>query len=141
MAFLTKADFASHIYAEIITEITRGDDSLITRAIKKAIGEMEGYLNRYDFALLFGDSSEFQNEYLKTLGLDIACWQLIKLCNPNINLELFRTNYEDAIKYLKLVMKGEADPAWPLKQDDPNTPNDDAGLVEYRSLPKRTNHF
>jgi phage gp36-like protein len=141
MAFLTKADFATHIYAEIIDEITRNNDTIVTKAINNAVSEMKAYLNRYDFVLLFGDASAFSDEYLKSIGKDIACWHLLKLVNPNINLELFRTAYEDAIKFLKLVMKGEADPAWPLKADDPNTPNDDAGLVEYRSLPKRTNHF
>ena len=141
MAFLTKADFATHIYAEIIDEITRNNDAIVTKAINNAVSEMKAYLNRYDFVLLFGDASAFSDEYLKSIGKDIACWHLLKLVNPSINLELFRTAYEDAIRFLKLVMKGEADPAWPLKADDPNTPNDDAGLVEYRSLPKRTNHF
>lgn len=139
MPLLTKDDLTTHLYPEIRDEITRGDDSLIDKAITNGEGEARSYLNRYDLATMF--ATTFVNEYLKSLVKDIVCWHLIKLSNPNINLELFRTSYEDAIKTFEKVMKGSIDPEWPLKQDDPETPNDDGGNIDWTSNPKRSNHF
>ncbi len=144
MAFLTKTDLTPPMYQEVIDEITRTDDTIVNKAIASAVGEMKGYLNRYNLLAIFGSSTinpTFTDEYLSTLGKDIACWQLIKLSNPNINLELFRTAYEDAIKYLVRVMKGETDPPWPLRLDDPTTPLDESGNIYASYNAKRTNHY
>lgn len=154
MAFLTKKDLTPPLYQEVIDEITRNDDTIVDKAIASAIGEMKGYLNRYDLIAIFGDNKTdpatisndgkevietlaFYDEYLFTIAKDIASWHLIKLSNPNIQVEMFRTAYEDAIKYLIKVMKGEADPAWPLRKDDPATPLDEAGLIGFSSNLKR----
>lgn len=144
MAYLTKEDITTHLYAEVRDEITRGDDSLITKAITTGVGMAKSYLNRYDLVAMFdNDDSKrtFNDEFLNGVVKDIVCWHLIKLCNPNVNLELFRTVYEDAIKYLEKVQRGNTDPAWPLKANNPDTPNDDAGNIEWRSLDKRINHY
>ena len=140
MAFLVKTDLTPPLYQEIIDEITRTDDTIVVKAINSAVGEMKGYLNRYDTVAMF-DNATFEEEYLKTLGKDIACWQLIKMANPNINIDIFRHAYEDAIKFLIKVMKGEADPPWPLRPSNPTDPIDEAGNVEFDSLPKRRNNF
>jgi phage gp36-like protein len=136
---LTKADLTPPLYQEIIDEISRNDDSKVTTAIKNGEGEAKSYLNRFDIATMFDAS--FDNEFFKGLVKDIVCWHLIKLANPNINLELFRTSYQDAVKYFKQVMKGEIDPGWPLRADDPATPNDDAGNIDWSSNTKRNNHY
>lgn len=144
MPFLTKADLTPPLYQEIIDEITRGDDAIVTKAINNAIGEMKGSLNRYNLVAMFGTNDTeptFSEEFLSSLGKDIACWHLIKLANPNINLELFRTAYEDAVKFLDKVMKGDKDPAWPLKPDDPTTPLDEAGSVSASYNKKRNNFY
>lgn len=144
MAYLTKDDLTTHIYAEVRDEITRADDTLITKAITTGVGMAKSYLNRYDLVAMFGvgdTNPTFTDEFLNSVVKDIVCWHLIKLCNPNIDLTLFRQSYEDAIRFLEKVQRGGPDPAWPLRADDPNTPNDDAGNVEYRSLLKRTNHY
>lgn len=136
---LTIADFDTHIYSEIVNEIVRDNDVLVEKAILRAEAEAKSYLNRYDTATMFGGG--FHDDFLKSLCLDIACWQLCKLANPNISLELFRTAYEDAIKFLQHVQKGGPDPQWPLKPNDPQTPIDEAGNVEFSAQPKRQNHF
>jgi len=157
-AFLTKEDFKTHVYSEIIESITRGDDDIIHRAIANTIGEMKSYLNRYNKKAMFGiypnqqpiisdEGNEdiidptFTDAFLKGLGLDIACWWLIKLANPNINLELFRTAYEDAIKTLEKIQKGYMQPEFPLAIDDPETPIDESGHIEFSSNIKRNNHY
>lgn len=139
MGLLTKADLQTHIYSEITDVITRSDDSIVTAAINNAESEAKSYLNRFDIATMFGGS--FADEWLKTVVKDLACWHLIKLANPNINLELFRTCYEDAKKYLKDVMLGNVDPVWPLRADDPATPFDESGHISFSSNPKRENHY
>lgn len=116
---------------------------LVRNAIKTAVGTASSYLNRYDINKMFSDNDSertFQDDMLDGKVKDIACWELIKLANPNINIELFRTAYEDAIKYFKDVMKGYADPVWPLK-DDPDTDLDESGHISWSSNTKRSNHF
>jgi phage gp36-like protein len=123
--------------------ITVDPDLIVTKAINSAIAEAKSYLSRYDLIQLFGDSlGEGIQDHLKNLTKDIACWHLIRLSNPNVNLELFRTNYKDAIEFLTKVMKGQADPAgWPYKSDNTDTDLNENNFVQYSSNPKRTHHF
>jgi hypothetical protein len=124
------------------TEITYVD--ITAKAIAEGIGQAKSYLNRYDLVAIFGtadDDPTFQDDYLDSLVKDIICWRLIKLSNPNINLELFRTAYEDAVIEFGKVQKGNTYPAWPLRANDENTAIDDAGNVEFSSNVKRINHY
>ncbi|MBT1702947.1 phage protein Gp36 family protein [Chryseosolibacter indicus] len=145
MPFLVKDDLKTHLYPEIVEEITRADDTIVERAISSAIAEVKSYLNRYDLFKLFGDAEtepEVFSEHLRNLCIDVASWHLVKLANPNINLELMRSVYSDAIKFLEKVMKGQADPeGWPYKPDDPTTPEDENTSVQWSSNRKRSNHF
>jgi phage gp36-like protein len=139
MSLLTKADLKTHVYAEIIDEITRADDTLVQDGIDNGESEVKSYLNRYDIAVMFATS--YTDKFLRSLVKDVVCWHIIKLCNANIQLELFRTLYQDAIKTFEKVMKGAIDPQWPLRANDPATSIDDAGNVEFRSECKRRNHY
>lgn len=139
MPLLTKADLKTHIYPEITDVITRTDDTIVQEAIDNGESEVKAYLNRYDLVVMFDPA--YTDKFLRGVVKDVVCWHLIKLANPNINLELFRTLYKDAKNTLEKVMIGKIDPQWPLRIDDPNTPNDDSGNVEYRSLTKRNNHY
>lgn len=145
MAFLIKEDFKTHIYAELIESITRADDSIIGKAITAGTDEVKAYLSRYDLLKLFGNNSvdpEVESEHLKNITKDVASWHLIKLANPNIDMKLFRTIYEDAIKFLVLVQKGQVDPdGWPYKVDDLDTTINENNNVQWNSNPKRKQHF
>jgi phage gp36-like protein len=145
MPFLNKEDFKTHLYPEITDAITRMDDDIVTRGINAAIAEVKAYLSRFDLVKLFGNSSnepEVSSEHLKNITKDIACWHLIKLANPNVNLELFRTIYTDAIKFLEKVMKGQADPeGWPYKIDDTATPGNENQAIQWSSNRKRRQQF
>jgi hypothetical protein len=139
MPLLTKDDLTTHLYAEIRDEITRGDDAIIDKAIANGESEAKSYLNRYDIATMFNVS--FTDEYFRSIVKDLVCWHLIKLSNPNVDVALFRTSYDDAKKTLEKVMKGIIDPAWPLRTDDTGTPLDESGNVYWNSNTKRTNHY
>lgn len=185
MPYMTQYDLQTHLYPELLTEITRenvkqygslasfpmpGISSykykatdtgiyymwdgagytqivyidIMDKAIKEGIGQAKSYLNRYDIVAIFGnDENEpsFQDDWLDSLVKDLICWKLIKLCNPNINLELFRTAYEDAVKELDKVQKGITDPTWPLRVDDDGTPLDESGHIYWNSNIKRNNHY
>jgi len=149
MPFLVKADFKTHIYAEIVDAITRIDDTIVDKAISSAIGEAKSYLSRYDLVAIFGvvggadpTVAATVTEHLKNIVKDIASWHMCKLGNPNIDLKLFRTGYEDAIAWLTKVQKGQADPdGWPYKADDLATPGNENTGIQWSSNPKRTQHF
>jgi hypothetical protein len=134
MALITKNDLVTHVYSELIDVITRTTDSIVTKAIAAAEGEVKAHLTRFDVAAI-------TDEYFFNLLKDVACWHLVRLANPNIDLALFRTIYEDAKKTLLQIHKGLLVPEWPLKADDPDTAYDEAGHVEFTSNTKRTNHY
>ena len=141
MPFLTKADLTPPLYPEVIEAITRGNDGIVTNAINQTIKEMSIYLNRFNLLAMFGNATTeptFEDDFLKNIATDIAAWNLVKLGNPNVNLELFRTAYTDAIKTLKAINNGnDADAPWPLKENDPNNLFDIASF----SNKKRTQHY
>lgn len=148
MPFLVKADFKTHLYAEVIAEITRGDDTIIDDGISAGISEAKGYLSRFDLLKLFG-TSDVEPEvpepliaYLKTIVKDLSTWQMVKLSNPNIDLKLIRTSYEDAIAWLMKVQKGMVDPeGWPYKTDDTATEGNENNGIQWSSNKKRIQHF
>jgi hypothetical protein len=138
--YLTKDDLTTHIYAELITEIVRGNDALTDKAIKAAIAEAKSYLRKYDLEQLFSDAVDDEN--LKDKVKDMACWKLVKLSNPNIDMNLFKTLYDDAISWLRDIMKGQADPdGWPYKSDNPDTNYVENSDISFSSNKKRTQHF
>lgn len=119
-------------------EITEKDK--VQLAIAAGEAEAKAYLNRFDITAMF--TPEFTDELLRNKVKDMVCWHLIRLANPNIDMALFRTLYEDAVKFFEKVMKGAIDPAgWPLRADDPETEIDDAGQVWWSTIPKRGNNF
>lgn len=139
MGLLTKEDLKTHIYAEIVDEISRADDSIVEAAIAAGEGEAKAYLNRYNKAAMFDEN--YPDHFFRNLVKSIVCWHFITLCNPNVSLELFRTQYEDAIKTLDKVMKGNIDPDWPLRIDEEGNNLDESGHVSWNSNIKRRNHY
>ncbi len=144
MPIITQADLATNIYAEIITEVTRADDTISGHAIAASIQEAKMYLGRYDLLQLFGTDSTppaVQDEYLKSLVKDIACWHLLRLSNTGVDHAAFRTVYQDAIASLKNIQTGQAQPqGWPyLDATSETAPPGDT--VNWNSNPKRHNFY
>ncbi|AYD48210.1 phage protein Gp36 family protein [Arachidicoccus soli] len=144
MAYLTLNDLTTHIYLEIINEIIRNDATIATKAINAAMGEVKSYLNRFDLVALFGtdtDAPTYNDEYLNSIVKDVACWHILKLANPNIDMAVFRSAYEDAIKFLINIQKGLVDPEYPPKPDTTDNGFDESGTVGWSSNPKRSNYY
>lgn len=136
---IKKQDLELAIYGEITNEITRNNDDIINAKIQVGTGEVYSYLNRFDTDTMF--SIDFEDDLLKQLCVNVIAWHLISLCSPNINIEMIRTNYDDAIEFLEKVQKGTVRPKWPLRADDPETPMDEAGNIQWSSNKKRNNHY
>jgi len=144
MPIISPADLATNIYPEIITEITRSDDTIVDSAINVAVQETKMYLGKYDLVQLFGTDRlppAIQDEYLSSIVKDIACWHLLRLSNSGIDYTAFRTAYLDAIAALKSIMAGQAQPAgWPYLDTTTETtsPGDS---ISWDSNPKRNNYY
>ncbi len=143
MPIITQADLATNIYAEIITEITRSDDSIAGLAIAAAISEAKMYLSRYDLPQLFGTDStpsSVADEFLKALVKDLACWHIVRLSNTGVDHAAFRTAYQDAITTLRSIQAGQAQPeGWPYADAAATPPDGDT--ISWSSNPRRNNFY
>lgn len=144
MPYLLSDDLNTHIYAENKEEIARDDADIITRCIAAAIAEAKSFLSRFDLLAIFGTDTvepSHADENLKNKVKDIAVWHLVCLANPNIKMEVARTRYEDAIKWLTMVQAGKADPLLPMPVDDPEDDFNQGSNVQWDSNTKRNNFF
>lgn len=141
-----QADLATHIYAEILEEITRSDNNLIERSITEAIATAKSYLSRYDLTALFGSqadgtSATYTDDYLIRIIKDLTCWYIIRLANPNLNREQYRQVYEDTIKTLEQIQKGIITPqGWPFYVPESTTPQP-GNAISWKGNTKRNTHL
>ncbi|MFT4168022.1 MAG: DUF1320 family protein [Dysgonomonas sp.] len=135
----------TELYPEIIKKIVRDNLDDAKDFILDAEDLAKGYLSKYDLKALFGTDTEEPthiNRGLKKQIKAIAAWYLVKKANPNVNIELFRIDYEDAIKWLEGVQSGSINPELPYRPDDPDTPEDESqGQVWWGSNIKRKQNF
>lgn len=136
------------LYPEIIQRITRGDNTAAELQILAAESFVKSYMSKYDTDAIFGTSTTAPTytggdvELIKKLVKIVASYYLVRLSNPNVNIELFRADFEDAQIWLKDLQKGNANPTLPYKQDNPDTSIDESNSdVNWGSNPKRINFF
>ena len=105
MAFITKTDLGQDIYPEILSGVTRANDSKIAVACAESIDEVNGYVcARYDSADLFSKEGDQRNRTILAVTRTIAIYKLLKVCGK-MN-ELARVEYEDAISLLGKIQSG-----------------------------------
>lgn len=145
MSLITPADLRTHIYAEIITEITRNDETIVVQAIEAAESEAMLYLSRYDIQEIFGSTevpSTFDDPLLLRLLKDITVWHIIRLSNTGIDQATHRTAYQDAIQILTGIKDGRVSPhAWPYADTAETTSPRDGDTISWNSNLKRHNHY
>lgn len=144
MAYLTLDMLKTHMRAEIIDKISREDDEIPETAITAAIAEAKSYLGKYNLTKLFDDAdTEFIGDPNLLMKVkDLACYHLVKLANPNVNYQVFRTAYEDAIIWFQNIMKGQMDPdGWIYKTDDADTTRAEGQGFYSTSNTKKTHHW
>lgn len=142
---ITQSDLSVKLYDEVIEEITRADSSIVNNCIKNAIALAKAYMPRFDLDKLFGIGNaapEVSSDFLKNIVIDITCWYLVRKANPNVNMETFRIDFEDAQKNLDKALSGKlSPPEWPLKPVNAANDTHPGETVTWSSNPKRNNHF
>jgi len=134
MSYLTTDEIKSHLYAENVEVISRGDDTLMAAAIDAAQAEAKGYLTAYDIVMEFEKTGENRNALLVIFLKDIAVWHFLNLCNAGTDLQLRQDRYERAIDWLKSVQKGSVVPDLPALEKP-------TGTFLSNSNRKRINHY
>ncbi len=144
MPIITPTELDTHLYPEVTAALTRDDNTILSRAITAAEQEVKLYLGKYDLTALFGTESEaptVEDELLKQLVKDVACWHLLRLSNNGTEISVFRTAYADALSTLKNIMSGMAMPAgWPYATPS-TTELPDGNAVNWSSNERRSNHY
>ncbi|MFV0313272.1 MAG: phage protein Gp36 family protein [Dysgonomonas sp.] len=136
------------LYPELIKKITRDDQEAAELQILAAESLVKSYMSKYDLDAIFGTTESeptFKGSdvnLIKKVVKIIASYYLVRLSNPNVNIELYRADYEDAIDWLKDLQAGSVNPSLPYRPDDPDTPEDEsAGDVWWGSNVKRKQNF
>lgn len=136
------------LYPELIKKITRDDHVAAELQILAAESLVKSYMSKYDLDAIFGTTESeptFKGSdvnLIKKVVKIIASYYLVRLSNPNVNIELYRADYEDAIDWLKDLQAGNVNPKLPYLPDDPDTPEDEsAGDVWWNSNVKRKQNF
>lgn len=133
------------LYPEVIETITRGDREAAELQILSAEDMAKSYLFKYDLKAAFGTETEpptVESHLLRKLVKMIASYYLVRLANPNVDIQLYRNDYEHAITILEAIRDGRNNIDLPYRPDDPDTPEDEsAGSMYWNSMPKRTNYF
>ena len=144
MAYLTPAEINTHLYDEVVTEISRDDLTKLQTAINAAIAEAKGYLKAFDADAIFSVIGDDRNPILLLYVKDIAVWHFIVISNPAVEWQARKDRYDMAIKWLEKVQSGKTNPDLPLPPD----PVDDAGnvqsaenFVKWGGNKKRNSHF
>jgi hypothetical protein len=151
------SELNTELYPEVRNAITRGDENEIIAQIKAAEAFCKSYLFKYDLKALFGDDTVdpvvaptvIDDNLKKTIKV-IASYWLVRKANPNVNLDLFREDWEimignkDTPGWLYDIKEGNINPDWPYKADNTETPEDESAQndgVFWGSNSKRTQRF
>lgn len=150
-------DLNTELYPEVQSAITRGNNDEVIAQIKAAESFCKSYLFKYDLKALFGDDAAVPiiaptviDDNLKKTIKVIASYWLVRKANPNVNLDLFREDWElmignkEAPGWLYDIKEGNISPDWPYKPDNPETSIDESTIndgVFWGSNQKRTQRF
>ena len=130
---VTREDFNTHLYAELIEAIDRNDEDTLGVAIASAEAEASGYLSRYDTESLFAALDDERDPALLMYLKDMTVWHFITIGNPNTDLEFRKTRYDDALRWLGKIQSGKVVPkGWP-----PATEEGTESFFHVASAPKR----
>lgn len=134
--FLTKSDLYLKILQDELTEISRGDDTLINQAMNAAEYEMRGWLyDTFDVDAIFTQTGNNRHTMLVDLGADIAVYLLVARVQAGQDVSDREKRYDRAVAWLKQSAKTE------LYNDLPRREETAQKHISYGSQPKRSNHF
>jgi malic enzyme len=103
----------TELYPEIISQIIRNDSETAELQIQAAEDIVATYLFKYDLNAILGTSEEpptFDSPMVKKMVKIIATWFLLKMANPNVDIELWKEEYDQVIKMLEEIRDGKMVP-------------------------------
>ena len=136
----------TELYPEVIEAISRSSEDAVKLQIMAAESFCKSYLFKYDLSAAFGTETtppEVDSPMLKKIVKTIAAYYLLRMANPNFNLELYQGEYEAVVRLLEDIRDGNNNiTELPYKTDDPATPDIEGELgTSWSSNPNRKNHF
>ena len=135
MIYLTTADLLTKITAEILEDVTGGDETVLDAAELSSIGEMTGYLDiRYDASLCFDANNKIP--IVVQMLVDILLYHAHTRVMPDNIPSLREKRYNNAIQWCEKVADGFIAPLLPIKENQPSTP-----LRYGNSAPKNNQYF
>lgn len=138
--FITPEELYTHLYEESVTAISGNDTHLLESAISAAIGEVKGYLHRYDTQKLFGAVGIDRDTLLLLWVKDVAVWHYINIANPGVDFGVRKLRYEYVRDTLKDIQREYYLPDFPLKADGAGASENTSGF-RIGSNQKRSNHI
>lgn len=136
----------TELYPEVIDVISRSSEDAVILQIMAAESFCKSYLFKYDLQAAFGTANtppSVESPMLKKIVKTITAYYLLRMANPNVNLELYQGEYEAVVKLLEDIRDGNNNiTELPYQTDDPDTPEVEGELsTSWSSNPKRKNHF
>ncbi len=125
MKFLTDADIEAIMKEDMLNQITEDTDSLKDTAEKYAMTDVDDNLNQhYNVTAIFAAEGENRHASIIKIMVNLMIYYLHQRTPSGSIPEQRRTNYEDSMKWLRDVRKGEIAPkGLPVPEDDPDNPN------------------
>lgn len=137
MAFIEKDDLVKYIQEDNLDQILDGDDTRLDEPINDAIAYATGFLDtRYNTAQIFGASGNSRHRVVRVAVTHIAIYYLHNLINPRNIPELRVKNYDDSVKTLTMIRKGEICQDLPLLTTDQT----ETGYVKYGNKQNKNNY-
>jgi phage gp36-like protein len=131
--FLTEDDYKAVCDAQSLDVIQQSDEETRLRAEKYAKEEISSYIrSRYDVQAAFAAAGDERNSQLVMITADIALYHLVAWLPKKTGFEIRETRYNNAIKWLVMVQKGEASPDLPVLTDGAG--NDIGTPMKYGSM-------
>jgi phage gp36-like protein len=112
--FITPDELKTVMYTYQVSEITENDTDIAQMAIDAAVGEMKGYLRRYDTSAIFTATGTDRNPLIMELCKSMAAWYLIRLANVDMLYSQIKERYDRAVAWLTKVADGGLFPELPL---------------------------
>ena len=112
--FITPDELKTVMYTYQVNEITDNDTDIAQMAIDAAVGEMKGYLRKYDTKAIFTATGTDRNPLVMELCKSIAAWYLIRLANVDMLYSQIKERYDRAVSWLTKVADGGLFPELPL---------------------------
>ena len=138
MSFLVEEDYRVVAGETALKVLQQHDEAIRTRAEKVAIDEIKGYLaTRYDANQVFKTRLEKRSDVIVMRTVDVALYHLVSASPQRMGVEIREKRYEQAIKWLQEVQKGNIAADLP-KQMGPNGEEDINQRIRYNAGQKNT---